>query len=108
MLMCECWSQWETAVSAGSPQSPLFHPSPRAQTQACCDTSAAGEERVCNSQARYRNKPCVREDPGRCSGGSFAPSPPRAERVSVLGREVGVCFSFCQQAGSLESCSAWA
>lgn len=46
VLMGECWSQRETAVSAGSPQSPLFHPSPRAQTQACCDTSAAGEERV--------------------------------------------------------------
>lgn len=46
-LVCECWSQRETAVSTSLPQSPLLPPlSPRAQTQAFCDTSAAGEERA--------------------------------------------------------------
>lgn len=70
-LLCECWSQQETAVSASLPQSPLLPP--LSPTQACCGTSAAGEESQKRSGHGAEKSSC-REVSKRMLRGLLVPS----------------------------------
>lgn len=89
-LLCECWSQRETAVSASLPQSPLLPP--LSPTQAPPQRA----RRVRNAVGMVQKRARVGRYPSGCSGAClFPPGPPGAEQINGL---YLVSYCSCQQA----------